>query len=141
VRRVALHRLGRLLRRARVISQAIEENRECVRGAVIVCVRRFPHFQRLARLQLVAGDAVVVLIRDVQPLALADPRPVIERELCVLLARTGLAEPAENARERGVSQRELRIDVNRALQQRHGFHLRSRGAFADSLGVRLERFH
>ncbi|MEO5894128.1 MAG: hypothetical protein ABIS06_00325 [Vicinamibacterales bacterium] len=70
------------------------QQRKGVGRTVVLLVRALPDFERLAALQLVAGDTVVVLVCDEQTFALADPLPVLVGEPRVLFAAAGALSPA-----------------------------------------------
>ena len=123
-----------------VVTEPDEQQRERVRRPIVLRIRALPHLERFARLQLIAGHAVVVLVGDEQPLALADAVAVLVGEPRVLFAASGFAEAAVDARQRRVRERELRIDGDGALEQLDGRNLCARGApLRHRLRVRLQR--
>ena len=73
MQRVALHRFLRFGDGGGVVAEPDQQQRERVGRTIVTRIRALPHLERLARLELIAGHPVVVLVGDEQPLALADP--------------------------------------------------------------------
>src|SRR4029453_5745910 len=83
--RTTSQRLLRFRDRALVSSKTVVNQRERVGRAEVARISAFPDYQRSRRLVLVAGHPVVVLIRDEQALALADPPFDVVRQTRELL--------------------------------------------------------
>ena len=128
MRRVPLDRLFRFGDRRLVVTEPIEQHRQRVRRPVVARIGPLPDLERLPRLHLIAGDAVVVLVGDEQPLALADVLAVLVGQPRQLFAAAGLAESAVDARQRRVGQREVRIERDGALEERDRLDLAAGGA-------------
>jgi hypothetical protein len=90
----APQRLLRLADGEVVPAEAIVDQRQRIGRPEIARIGRLPDLQRSRRLVLVAGDPIVVLIRDEEALSLADAPLDVVGETRELLAPTPLADAA-----------------------------------------------
>ncbi len=77
-----------------VVAQPDQQQRERIRRPVIAGVRALPDLQHFAGPVLIAGEPVVVLVRDEEAFALAHMLALLVGEPGELFAAAGLAEPS-----------------------------------------------
>src|SRR5262249_9460091 len=99
--------------------------------------RLLPDLEGLGGLRLVAHHLVVVLVGEGEALALAHLAALLVGEPRVLLRAVRLPEVAVDRRERGVGGGELRIELDRALEERDRLDLAAPSpcALAERVGV------
>jgi hypothetical protein len=132
----------RLLDPALVAAEPVVDDGERVRRLEVVRVGALPDLERVGRLREVAGDAVVVLVDDEEPLALAHAVALGIGEPRVVDALRALAEVAVDRRQRRGAPREGGIELERALEERDRLDLAAAPALLDRQRVgaqRLER--
>src|SRR4051794_37484261 len=111
--RAAPQRFLRFTDGAIVVAKAIVNKGERVGRTEVARICRLPDFQGSCRLVLVAGDAIVVLIRDEEALALADMALDVVGKAREFLAAAPLADAPVDGRQGRVSRRELGIVLDR----------------------------
>src|SRR5262249_34915432 len=104
-------------------AEEVVDDGQAVGGLEVPRERLLPHLERLRGTRLVARDLVVILVSDRQALTPADLVALLVGELRVAPGWLGLAQVAVDRGEGRVGPGELRIQLDRVLEEADGLDL------------------